>query len=407
MEILSNSCFVKAVVAFLVIAFNCSVGIASDDQDTDLKKVASINNEFALNLYQNLATGNTKNLFFSPISIFIALGMLYDGARGKTASELRTALGFEKIGFSDEDIDSTFNYLLTNVFTSTKDYTLTNANAILIDKRLNMLTEYKNKMQNYFNAKIEDVYFREENCKAKQMINDWANSKTKGKIPRLVENLSPDTIIALLNAVYFKGTWVTPFKRSSTKPAEFYNYGQKSEAKMVPTMHMKSRILYASSPDWQIVELPYVGNSLSMMIVLPDEKKELQDLESNLSIQEIFEIRGKLRRTTVTLSLPKFRMESSLDLTKPLTSMGFQNIFKEADFSAMVEELKAQVSTVGHKALVEVTEKGTEAAAVTGVFIVPMRASWPKTFKVNRPFLFTIIDTKSNSMLFVGRVMSL
>ncbi|GFR30157.1 serpin B4 [Trichonephila clavata] len=407
MEIISNSCFIKLVVAFLVIAFNCSVGTASDKQDTDLKKVASANNEFALNLYQNLASSNTKNLFFSPISIFIALGMLYDGASGETASELRKALGFEKIGFSDEDIDSTFNYLLTKVFTSTKDYTLTNANAILIDKRLNMRTEYKNKMQNYFNAQIEDVDFREESSKVKQIINNWVNSKTNGKIPRLVENLSRDTIIALLNAVYFKGTWVTPFKRSSTKPAEFYNYGQKSDAKMVPTMHMKSRILFASSPDWEIVELPYVGDNLSMMIILPDEKKNLQDLESNLSFQQIFEIRRKLRRTTVTLSLPKLRMESSFDLTKPLTSMGFQNIFKEADFSGMVEELKARVSKVEHKALVEVTEKGTEAAAVTGVFIVPMRASWPKTFKVNRPFLFTIIDTKSNSILFIGRVMSL
>lgn len=406
MEILSNFCFLKLFVVSLVIVCNCSGDIASGKQETNLQKIASANNEFAFNLYQILASSSSKNLFFSPISIFIAVGMLYDGAKGKTASELRKALGFEKRELSNEDIDSTFNYLLTKVFAPTENYTLTTANAILVDKRLNVLAEYKDKMQNYFQAKIEDVDFLTERSQVQQFINNWVNLKTNGKIPKLVENLSPDTIMALLNAVYFKGSWKIPFNSLNTKPDVFYNCGLKSGAKMVPTMHMKSRVLYASSPDWEIVELPYIGGNLSMMIVLPEEQTRIECLENSLTVQQIIEVREKLRFTTVSISLPKLRIESSLDLNKPLISMGFHNIFREADFSGMVEGLDVRVSKVIHKALVEITEEGTEAAGVTGVFIVPMRASWPKHFKVNRPFLFTIIDTKSNSMLFVGRVMT-
>ncbi|GFT72424.1 serpin B6 [Nephila pilipes] len=405
MEISSNFCFFKSLAVFLIIALNCSVSAASEKQDAILKKVTSANNEFALNLYQSLAK-NSSNLFFSPTSIFIALGMLYDGARGETASELRNTLGFEKAQLSPEEVDLSFNYLLNNVFVSTKNYTLTTANAILIDHRLKVLAEYRNKMQNYFQAKVQDVDFFKDRSKVEQLINYWVNSKTMGKIPRLVENLSPDTIMALLNAVYFKGLWEIPFDKESTRPAEFYNNGLKSKAKIVRTMHMSRRILYASSPDWQIVELPYIGKNLSMMILLPEEQKGLEDLENSLTIRQIIEVRETLRPTTVSISLPKLRMECSMNLKRHLESMGLKNIFRDADFSGMVEKLDVRVSNVEHKALVEITEEGTEAAGVTGVFIVPMRATWPKLFKVNRPFIFTIMDTQSNTLLFIGRVMS-
>ncbi|GFU46087.1 serpin B4 [Nephila pilipes] len=332
--------------------------------------------------------------------------MLYDGARGKTAAELRSSLGFEKAQLTDEDVDLSFRNLLTNDFVSTENYTLTTANVILIDHRLKVLAEYKNKMQNYFQAKVQDVDFFKDRSKVEQLINYWVNSKTMGKIPRLVENLSPDTFMTLLNAVYFKGLWTTPFDKESTRPDTFYNNGLKSEVKIVPTMHMLRKIPYASSEAWKIVELPFIGKKITMMIFLPITRNGLKDLEKNLTIEQIVGIRRKLKTVKVSLSLPKLRMESSIDLIPHLESMGIQRIFKKANFSGMVEKSDVGVSEVKHKAVVEITEEGAEAAGVTGMFMVPLRATSWKSFRVNHPFLFTIIDTRSKALLFMGRVMT-
>ncbi|GFU46084.1 serpin B10, partial [Nephila pilipes] len=157
--------------------------------------------------------------------------MLYDGARGKTASELRNTLGFEKAQLTDEDVDLSFRNLLTNDFVSTENYTLTTANVILIDHRLKVLTEYKNKMENYFQAKVQDVDFlKKTSDEVEQFINNWVTLKTNGEITSIVKDLSPNTVVALFNAVHFKGLWKTPFDKQSTLPAKFYNYGDKSKA---------------------------------------------------------------------------------------------------------------------------------------------------------------------------------
>ncbi|GFT49173.1 serpin B4 [Nephila pilipes] len=318
---------------------------------------------------------------------------------------MRNTMGFEKVKLSHEDVHVSLNYLLTNAFVSTKNYTLTSANALLIDKRFKVLTEYKNKIEDSFQAKVEDVDFSKEASKAEQLINNWVNSKTNGKIPRLVEKLHPDTVVALFNAVYFKGLWKTQFDKQNTKEAKFYNYGVESKAKLVPTMHINMEISYALFPDCKIVELPYQFNNFSMIILLNKKDNKLEDIEKNLTVQKIAEIRKKLSPTELEISLPKLRLESSIDLKQHLESVGLQHIFKETDFSGMTENSDVVVTKVNHKALVEVNEEGTEAAAATGGELRPIIAK--QSFKVNHPFLFAIIHTKSDALLFIGRVMSM
>ncbi|GFT72137.1 serpin B4, partial [Nephila pilipes] len=175
---------------------------------------------------------------------------------------------------------------------------------------------------------------------------------------------------------------------------------------MVPTMQLSRRILYAVSPYWEIVELPYIGKNLSMMILLPKTREGQKDLHYSFTIQHLAEVRKNLTPTTVSIFLPRLKMETSIDLKPHLVSMGLQNLFKEADFSGMVEKSGVHISKVEHKAVVEITEEGTEAEDLIRILLMKKSIRKITNFNVNRPFLFTVIDTESNAFLFLGRVMT-
>ncbi|GIY05735.1 serpin B4 [Caerostris extrusa] len=404
------SCY-SSIFVILIIAHTCSCDTPSETEriSTPQEKFVTASNEFALDLHRTLTFNSIRNLFMSPVSLFSALGVLYKGARGKTAQELRGMLRFAETGLSDEDIDLSFNHFLTNVLNSSKDYIMKSANIFLVDRKLQLLPEYTLQTQNlYKSIYVTGINFRRDASQLVKVINDWISSQTNGKIPALLDNLDPNTVIAIFNAVYFKGLWEIQFDVKNTKPGRFNNYGLKSMSKSVPMMNMSDQLLYTSSPDCQIVELPYKGDNVSMMIFLPDRQNGLSALERNLTVQQILAFRRKMRRTRVNLSLPKFSMESTVDLKQPLTSMGLGGVFLDnADFSGMVQRGGVRVSKMVQKTVVEVTEEGTEAAAVTGVFIVPLSISWPRDVKVDHPFLFAIIETKTNLILFMGRVVNL
>ncbi|XP_055950653.1 intracellular coagulation inhibitor 2-like [Argiope bruennichi] len=380
----------------------------------NLQKLALANNELAFNLHRKLASGSSENVFFSPFSISTAFAMLFYGASGDTAQELRETLGYEKADILSDVVHDSFNRFLTEVLSSgdsSDGYVLNAANAVLFDKRLELLEEYKSDVEELYKAAVRDVDFMTEAPKVVKDINAWVREKTNGKIEKLFDELSPSTVLVLLNAVYFKGTWKTQFEKSHTRDQLFYNNGLQSAGKKVPLMHLTAQFPYTSVDNFQVLELPYKGENVSMLILLPNQRDGLQALEQNLTPEKLADVQQKLYKTKVEVSLPKFKLQFEKELSPEMKALGANQIFNagSADFSGMTSCKNVFVSQILHKAVIEVNEEGSEAAAVTGIVANRMRPIVDMTpvFKADHPFLFAIVEKSSNMILFLGRVSNL
>ncbi|KFM58296.1 putative serpin-like protein, partial [Stegodyphus mimosarum] len=403
---LSNLISVAVVLSVCCLIANSAPPQAAEDH---LKKLAIASNNLALNLHRKLSSGSSSNVFFSPFSISTAFGMLYCGARGETAQEIRSVLGYEKANLSNQFVHSSFYRLLTESIKSgdSDSYVLNAANAILADKSLQLIANYKREVQELYQASVQDVDFAKDGPKIVEEINDWVKAKTNGKIDSLVDELDASTVLVLLNAVYFKGTWKTEFDVKKTKPQKFYNNGLESEAKEVPMMHIVGGFPYTVDDDVEVLELPYKGENISMIILLPKSRDGLSALEQSLTLGRLENIRQQLDEMKVVVSLPKFKVEYSREMSGEFQSLGANKIFSPiADFSGMTNDNNVYVSQILHKAVVEVNEKGSEAAAVTGIIENIMMIPTP-IFSANHPFLFAIVDNRNDMILFLGRVNNL
>ncbi|GBM18216.1 Serpin B6 [Araneus ventricosus] len=416
MTMTSISVFSALLILCVALA---SAGTSCNRQEMsreNLQKLAFANNELAFNLHRKLVSGSPKNVFFSPMSISSAFAMLFYGAKGNTAQELRKALGYEKASIPNDLIHATFNCFLNEVLKSgdsSEGYVLNSANAVLVDKHLELLEEYRSDVQELYKAVVRDVDFLREAPKVVNEINAWVREKTNGMIEKLFDELSPATVLVLLNAVYFKGTWERQFEPSKTRNEIFYNNGLESTGKSVPLMHLTSRFPYASVDNFQALELPYKGENISMLILLPNQRDGLRALENSLTPEKLAEIQRELYKTKVEVSLPKFKMEFEKELSPEVKALGANKIFSagSADFSGMTPSKNVCVTQVIHKAIIEVNEEGSEAAAVTGIVFTRMRPMPDMTakFRADHPFLFAIVEkgSKSNMILFLGRVNNL
>ncbi|XP_055950489.1 serpin B6-like [Argiope bruennichi] len=409
---------IKAFAIFFALCFSLtSAGVIFAPEELDrenLSKLSLANNELAFNLHRRLASGSSGNVFFSPLSISTAFGMLFYGARGNTAQELREALGYEKANLPNDLVHDTFNHFLREVLRhedSSNGYVLKAANAVLVDKHLRLLEEYRNNVQEFYRAVVKDVDFGREAPRIVEEINSFVREKTNGKIEKLLDELSPSTVLVLLNAVYFKGTWKIEFDREETFDQIFYNYGLESERKRAPFMHMTEKLPLARFENFQALELPYKGENVSMLILLPNERDEIQSLEQSLTPEKLTEIQQRLFKTEVDVSLPKFKLGFEKELSEEVQALGANEIFAagSADFSGMTPSRDVFVSQVLHKAVIEVNEEGSEAAAVTGIISNRMGLIDKPEFIADHPFLFAIVEkgSKSNMILFFGRVNNL
>ncbi|MBI5060426.1 serpin family protein [candidate division KSB1 bacterium] len=375
-----------------------------------MSSVVAANNTFAAHLYGELAKPE-GNLFFSPYSISTALAMAYAGAHGETAAEMARVMQIEGI----PDVHASFAELLraTNqADESDTGITLETADAIWLRTGTVLEQEFERIIREHYEAQLDTLDFCQREAAAER-INSWVEGKTHDKINDLVKAEMFDcdlTRAALVNAVYFYGSWKYRFNAARTRPGPFYPDTKSSLT--VPFMRSESKIkefMYGETEEYQALELPYGNGSFSMLIVLPWQRFGLKSLEPHVAAGLLAEAVSVLRyEDELRIQMPKFKLTRDYDLIPPLRKLGMIQAFipNVADFSGMCPT-EPWISEVVHKALIDVNEKGTEAAAATAVIDVEgINLHGPKVFQADHPFLFAIREQASGEILFLGRVVN-
>lgn len=378
---------------------------ASDKADTEI--VVEGNNKFAFDLYAQLKEAD-GNLFFSPYSISTALAMTYAGARGNTEAQMADVLHFV---LTQESLHPAFSTSMQDFKADSEKsgFEFSIANALWGQEGYKFHQAFIDITKSYYEAGFKEVDFVKNTESTRQTINKWVEEKTKDKIKELIKPdiLTELTRLVLTNAIYFKGRWMSQFEKNNTTPKQFeLMTGEKVE---VPMMSQTKEFGYFENEIAQVLEMPYEGNRLSMVIFLPREKKGIRELEDLFKVENIKDWLLELRKQEVITSLPRFKMTSEFFLNEALQFLGMTDAFdrKLANFSGMTPDpVGLYISKVIHKAFVDVNEEGTEAAAATAVVMTLRGLPEPKpVFRADRPFIFIIRDMRSGSILFVGRVM--
>ena len=365
------------------------------------ENIVKNNTAFALNLYKKVVSEG-ENLFLSPFSISSALAMTYAGARSETKEQMASALHFPLDDLPLHQAFSALQYKLAEIEKKGRVQILT-ANSLWPQKGYDFLAEYLDLLKQYYRVSITALDFGDPEP-ARGKINTWVEEKTRGKITEIIPAglLDSLTRLVLANAIYFKGDWEIKFDQERTSSAPFYKTAE--EMFQVPMMQHKGRYGYARNEGLQVLELPYAGRDLSMLIFLPDQIDGLCQLEEQLSTENLSRWTWNLRRMEVQVFLPRFEVRSSLNLNGILHSLGMVNAFGKADFSGMDGSKELYIAAVLHKAFLKVDEEGSEAAAATAVIMKTRSMPLPPpTFRADHPFLFVIRENSSGSILFMGR----
>lgn len=374
--------------------------------------VAKATNKFALDLHKSLANRDqfaNDNLFYSPTSLLIALAMTCYGARGNTAVEIKKVLHVASVSSLDLN-KSMKKFIDTLNGASDENNKLLTANRLFVQKSFEILEAFKEGTREFYDAELALVDYITNAEKVTEEINHWVEQKTNDKIKDLIPPgmLSSDTRLTLVNAIYFKGLWLEQFKKEKTVSKSFF-VSQNEEIK-VEMMRQEADFKYFESQDLgcQVLEMPYIGLKMSMVIYLPKEINGLTKLEEVITYETLQNSLSLLNASMdeVEVFLPKFKLSQQFDLNDILSKMGAEEMFipGRADLSGITAE-PLFVSKVVHKAFVEVNEEGTEAAAATGIGMITFSMRKPKPiFKADHPFLFLIRHNDSGAILFLGRL---
>jgi len=376
-----------------------------------VRKVEHSNKNFNVKLYDHVAYNKKDNVVFSPFSIQSVLSMVLNGAGGETANQIRSGLSFP----TDEFLHPGMNEILSSMRDKANNFTLKTANRLYIQNGYDLRKRFLGFNKRTYLSVPEIVDFQDEE-KARQTINKWVSEETNEKIKDLIgpNMIKPLTKLVLVNALYFKGAWLDPFSKTFTRKEEFYT--DNGQVVNVDMMHKQGKYNYAELKklDAKRLVMPYAGKRLSMVLILPNEKDGLMKLEEKLRSVDLFELVNPSPRTeyskNVSLSLPKFKIESTHDLKDPLKRIGVQHMFdrNRADFSGMSGANDLYVDFIIQKAFIEVNEEGSEAAAATALGMLPRSAprnpeSTPE-FICDHPFLFMIKDHLTGVILFSGKI---
>lgn len=403
----------KFLLALLILSFSmvCTASSCTNTQveNTNQEEVTQISqtqgNSYKMNenfsdsvtyFGKNILTDvyKNKNTVVSPLSLHLAFDMLYNGAEGITEKEMKTTLGYPEN--MDKKAISEKSKEVMDFLKSNDSITIEIANSLWAKKNFSIRPAFVENSKEYFYAEVKNEI-------TKTLMNNWVSEKTHKKIKKIVDRV--DNIdVALLNAIYFNGTWVKTFDKTRTQDQDFRTLENKKIK--VPMMYKFENMPYYENDNYQMVKLDYKGRMASMYVFLPKEDKSINDFIKNFSQEELLNASDNLDRAKVELFLPKFKTECSFGLTKTIEKLGMKSAFSGgADFRGIATGLF--ISEVIHKTYIDVNETGTEAAAVTAIMMTKSAMPRPvptKHMKIDRPFFFVIADSRTCTPIFMGAI---
>ena len=388
----------KKITLIIMATTFFSMAQAQDDYS-----ISQASGKFALNLYKQFAQNSDDNIFFSPLSLNIAMGMTYAGANNETKEQIAQVFNYPA---DDTNLHKQLGKMQKDMAgLKSKGVEIAIANQLWADKLYKFNCRYIQDMKKAYAAPVKRMAFRTQPEACRLEINRWVENQTNDRIKDLLPggSISDMTTLVLTNAIYFKGLWEEKFKPERTSEEEFMVSERKRERCMMMNVNGKYRLYQGS--DIQLLELPYSGKNFSMLILLPNEGVPLRKVEHSITLENLNSYIDWLVESDVRVKLPRFKFESEYQLKPFLTVMGMPIPFSNgADFTRMSSKPDLKIDEVYHKAFIEVTEEGTEAAAATAVVIVRKSMPISVDFFANRPFMFFIRENATGNILFMGRV---
>lgn len=392
-----------------IMFFQCADEVASPP-DKNIRKLTTVekrlvesDNQFGLTLFKQInEIEKDKNVFISPLSVSMALGMALNGASGSTKQTMQTTLQLE--GLTMQEINESYQSLIKLLTTLDPKVIFEIANSIWYRQEFTFEQEFINLNKTYFNAEVRGLDFNSPG--APNIINQWVSEQTQGKINKIIDKIDDNMVMYLLNAIYFKGIWSYEFDKSLTEDDQFRLVnGSQISCKM---MNQTANFRYFETADFQAIDLPYGDGDFSMLIFLPRPSKNIDSLTAEFNRHNWNQWINSFSEQKGILQLPKFTIEYEITLNEVLKALGMAIAFdpNRADFSNIYKNGNLCISEVKHKTFVKIDEEGTEAAAVTSVgIVVTSVGSQPFTMRVDHPFIFVIQDKHSQTILFMGKIM--
>ena len=366
----------------------------------ELTKIVSSQTKFGLKLFQKTMEQNPEaNTFISPFSVGFALSMLYNGAEGVSQQELSSLL--EVMDLSLAEVNQGNKLLVETLEKSDSEVQIAIANSLWSQSGFPIQKPFLATNQQYYNAKIEELDFSRP--KSADKINSWVAENTQNKITQILDRISPQQALFLINAIYFKGQWQSKFNPDNTKEESFYLAN--GSTIQHPLMVNRGEYKYYENEDLQLVNLPYGSGRLGMNVFLPKQNSNLTQFLTQLNEENLDTWLQQMRIKEGNLQLPRFKQEYETNLNQTLQQLGVSSIFdsQRANFAALSDKSVA-VDEIKHKAVIEVNEEGTEAAATTSIGITTTSVTIPFNMIVNRPFFYTIQDNETGAIVFMGTV---
>lgn len=399
----------KQIISLLLLTFLFGCNNAENEpQVTNLTpdeksaKIIAADNQFGFELFRKVEASldEPKNTMISPMSVSLALAMVYNGTEGNTKAQMEQML--HKAGMTPDDINQSYKDLVAALISHDPKVELSISNAIFYRNTFPVKDAFKTTNQNYYNAEVSGLDFA-KTVETLNTVNDWVNTNTKGKIDKIIEQVKAEDIMYLLNAIYFNGEWKYRFDTKETADRSFTK--EDATVVQVPTMKIEEPFNYFNHSDFQLLEMPYGSGKYSMLIFLPASGKNTGDVISMMSSENVNDWISKLSEQKKEVFLPKFEFKFDNSLVDELTALGMTDAFNDADLSGISDAAKLVISEVMHKTYIKVDERGTEAAAVTGITIELTSMPVDNSFRVDHPFVFAIREKDTQSILFIGKVM--
>ena len=366
--------------------------------------IAARTTDFAFDFFRKFEAIQpaSDNIFVSPLSLHMALGMLLNGAEGETAAQISKTLKTE--GVAQADLNQTYQALIEGLPRVDSKVQLGLANSVWYRNTFKVEDDFLNVLRKSFDAEVAGLNFDDPNAKDK--INAWVSDKTNGKIKEAIAGIQPNDVMYLINALYFKGDWKVQFDSKSTENAPFYLADDSQ--KTVKMMRVKNSFQVAQGTNFDAVQLPYASGQYNMTLLLPKQEVAVGKVVDGLNASAWKDLQSKFRQTTVTVGLPRFTLNYKTKLKGILQSLGMTRAFTDkAELGKINPATGLFVSSVDQITYLGIDEKGTEAAAVTSIGVTTTSIDPTETFLIaDHPFVLVISEKTSNTILFMGKIMN-